>query len=93
MLPVLLEKHIEPERIPMDILIVATKSCHHRPEMERWLQQMDLDYRVAYVEDEPEQAARFQIRHSPNLVIDDELVFRGLPSRQAFEQRLKQDVA
>jgi glutaredoxin len=72
----------------MNILIIATKSCHHRPDMESWLQQMGLDYRVAYVEDEPEQAERFQIQSSPNLILDEELVFEGMPSFPEFEQRL-----
>lgn len=77
----------------MNVLIIATKSCHHRPEMERWLREMDLDYHIVYIEDEPERAERFQIQHSPSLIIDEELIFEGMPSFEEFEQRLSREVA
>ncbi|MEX0601659.1 MAG: thioredoxin family protein [Rhodothermales bacterium] len=77
----------------MDLLIIATKTCHHRPDMERWLQEMGLEYHTVYVEDEPRQAEHFGIQHSPNLIIDDELIFRGMPSAGEFEERLHQEQA
>lgn len=77
----------------MDIVLFATKSCPHRPLMEGWLRGLDVAYRVAYAEEEPEETARLGIQHSPCLVIDGELVFQGMPSSAEFESRLRRELA
>lgn len=64
----------------MNVLIIATKSCSHRPTMEQELRDLGVEYDVVYAEEDPEIITKFAIRHSPNLVIDDEVVCRGLPS-------------
>lgn len=74
----------------MKVLIVATRRCSHRPNLERTLQNLNIGYEVIFVEDRPEVAERFGIRHSPNVVVDEKVVFRGQPSegelRAFFEQ-------
>lgn len=72
----------------VDIILFATRSCPHRPVMERWLRELGLEYRLAYVEDHEREADRYGIRQSPSLVVEDELVFRGLPSQGEFNERL-----
>lgn len=64
----------------MNVMIIATKSCSHRSAMEHELQDLGIEYHVVYVEDDPQIAARYAIRHSPNIIINDEIVCRGLPS-------------
>lgn len=64
----------------MDIKIVATRMCSHRADLERELQDLGVDYELLIVEENPEVAERFGLRHSPNLVVDDEVAFRGQPS-------------
>ncbi|MBZ0179105.1 MAG: thioredoxin family protein [Melioribacteraceae bacterium] len=63
----------------MDILILATKNCAHRPILERELKDLDVNYKVKYVEDDPEAMEKYQIRNSPNLVVNEEVVFRASP--------------
>lgn len=70
------------------ITLFATRSCPHRPAMERLLRELGLKYRLAYVEDHEREADRYGVRQSPSLVVDDELVFRGLPSRREFNEKL-----
>lgn len=72
----------------MDVLVFATKSCPHRAHMERWLRELDVDFRLVFVDDEPERAESFALHHSPSLVIDGELVFHGMPSSADFLERL-----
>lgn len=74
----------------MKIIVFATKSCPHRPHMEGWLQELDLDYQLAYVEDHEEEAERYGVGHSPCLIVDDELVFQGMPSEAEFIERLRE---
>jgi glutaredoxin len=64
----------------MNVIIIATKSCSHRPTMEHELKDLGVEYNVIYVEENPKIVTKYAIRHSPNLVIDDEVVCRGLPS-------------
>lgn len=64
----------------MNVKIIATRACTHRPNLERELADLGVDYELIIVEEAPEIAQRFGIRHSPNLVVDDEVVFRGQPS-------------
>ena len=64
----------------MDVLIIATKACTHRVSLEQELDCMQIEHRVWFVEDCPDLVHRFGLRHSPNLVVDDELVFRKQPT-------------
>jgi hypothetical protein len=41
---------------------------------------LGITYERIYAEDRPQLAQRLSIRHSPNLIVDDRVVFRGQPS-------------
>lgn len=64
----------------MDVMIIATKACTHRAQLEKELISLQIPYRVYFVEDSPDLVQKFGIRHSPNLVVDDEVVFRKQPT-------------
>lgn len=64
----------------MDVMIVATRACMHRRNLERELQHLLIPYRVCFVEECPDLVQKFGIHHSPNLVVDDEIVFRKQPT-------------
>lgn len=63
----------------MKVQIMASRDCSHRPNLERELNDLGIDYELVFVEDRPQLAHRLGIRHSPNLVVDDQVVFRGQP--------------
>ena len=48
--------------------------------MGKELECLQIPYRVCYVEGCPELVQKVSIRHSPNLVVDDEIVFRRQPT-------------
>ncbi len=64
----------------MDVLIVATKNCSHCKNMSKELDDLGIKHHVVYAEDDAELCQQLQIRHSPNLVIDGEVVFRRQPT-------------
>lgn len=64
----------------MDVLIIATKNCTHRQNLEKELACLHIPYRVCYVEEHPDLVQKFNIRHSPNLVVDDQIIFRDQPT-------------
>ena len=74
----------------MDVMIIATKACTHRKNLEKELECLRIPYHVNFVEDDAGLIQRFGIRHSPNLVVDDEVVFRKQPTEvelRVFFQR------
>jgi hypothetical protein len=64
----------------MDVMIIATKACSHRQNLEKELESLHIPYRVYFVEDHADLVEKFSIRHSPNLIVDDEVVFRKQPT-------------
>ena len=64
----------------MDVMIVATKACTHRKNLEKELDHLRITYRTYFVEDRADLVEKFDIRHSPNLVVDEEVVFRKQPT-------------
>lgn len=66
----------------MSVKIIATKTCSHCPNLERELRDLGIRYEVVFVEDHPETVAQYGIRHSPNLVVEEQVVFRGQPSER-----------
>ncbi len=72
----------------MDVLIVATKNCSHCANLARELDDLGVEYRLAYVETEPELVKKYAIRHSPNLIVDDEVKFRRQPTEHELRECL-----
>jgi glutaredoxin len=81
----------------MDVIIAVTKSCGHCPILKRELDQMEIPYRVHYLEEHPELVDRFNLRGSPNIIVDDDLKFRKMPEipelREFFRHRKKTENA
>ncbi len=65
----------------MNVLILATKNCSHRPTLEKSLNDLGVTYQVTYVEDDPEAMEKYQIQNSPNLILNGEVVFRASPTK------------
>ena len=64
----------------MEVTIIATKACTHRKNLEKELEHLQIPYRTCFVEDCADLVEKFSIRHSPNLVVDDQVVFRKQPT-------------
>ena len=64
----------------MNVMIIATKTCTHRQNLEKELEHLQIPYRVCFVEDHANLVEQFAIQHSPNLIVDGEVVFRKQPT-------------
>ncbi|OZA22351.1 MAG: thioredoxin family protein [Hydrogenophilales bacterium 17-61-9] len=64
----------------MNVKIVATKGCSHCLGLQHELRDMGVVCEVLFVEDHPDVVATHGIRHSPNILVNDKVVFRGQPS-------------
>lgn len=70
----------------MKVQIIATHQCSHRANLERELNDLGVVYEVAFVEEDPDLIPHYQIRHSPNLVVDGQVVCRGQPTEAQLRE-------
>lgn len=68
----------------MDVIIAVTRSCQHCPILKRELDHMNIPYRVHYLEEHPEWVEKFDLKGSPNVIVDGELIFRKMPGLSEF---------
>lgn len=73
----------------MEVQIIATHACRHRLDLERELLELGIPFDLVFVEDNQDLVGRYQIRHSPNLVIDGVVVFRGQPTEGQLRELFK----
>ena len=64
----------------MNVKIVATKNCSHSAGLQHELRDIGIHFEVIFVEEHPDFAQAHGIRHSPNLLVNDEVIFRGQPT-------------
>lgn len=64
----------------MKVQLLVTKNDFNLPNLEHEFKDLGIKYEVAYVEDHPELVSALNIRHSPNIIVDGELVFQRQPS-------------
>lgn len=72
----------------MEIQLVCTRGCSHRPNLEHELNELGVTYELIFVEDRPDMAERLGIRHSPNIVIDGVLACSGQPDEAELRRLL-----
>lgn len=70
----------------MDVIIIATKGCSHCHHFSREQDDLGITHKIVDAEDEPGLCEKYAIRHSPNLLVDGEIIFRG----QVDETRLRE---
>ncbi len=73
----------------MNVQIIATHQCTHRPNLERELGELGVPFEVIFIEENPDNILHYQIRHSPNLVVDGRVVCRGQPTEAQLHDLIK----
>ncbi len=72
----------------MDIYIIATKGCSHCANLKRELENLGYQSEIKFAEEHPDLVQKFSIRHSPNLIINEEVVFRHQPTEAELKEVL-----
>jgi len=57
----------------MKILLLTSKTCHFI-DVEKELNVLGFSYQRCEIEDHPELAQRFGVRHCPTLIVDEQRV-------------------
>ncbi len=78
----------------MEIILAATRTCHHRPILESEFKKNGVSYQVRYFEDHPEMVESLGYKESPVVIVDGEVRFRGMPEiteLHRFVEELNED--
>jgi rhodanese-related sulfurtransferase/glutaredoxin len=70
----------------MEISIAATKTCPHRPILENELKHARLPFKVIYFDEHPELLEKYQLKHSPLLIVDEQVESIGMPGMEKIEE-------
>lgn len=73
-----------------DVKIIATKMCAHCANLVREFKDLGVDCEVLFIEDHPGLVEQHAIRHSPNVMIDGQVVCRGQPTTAELRTLLTQ---
>ena len=69
----------------MNVMIMATKDCSHCKNLSKELEDIGIEHNVIYCEEVPDLVKKYSIRHSPNLIVDGEVVFRKQPTEDELK--------
>lgn len=75
----------------MNVKIVATKSCSHCSGLQHELSDIGIPFEVLFVEEHPDLVVLHSIRHSPSILVNDEVIFRGQPTPHELRQFFSKD--
>ena len=67
-------------------MIMATKNCSHCKNFSRELDDIGIEHDVVYCDDNPELVQKYGIRHSPNMIVNGEVVFRKQPTEGELKE-------
>ncbi len=70
----------------MKVQLLVTKTDFSLPNLEKEFREIGVTYEVEYIEEHPDLVQSLNIRHSPNILVDGELVFRYQPSEEELKQ-------
>lgn len=74
----------------MNVEIAVVRPCRHCQIIEAELKKLGIPYSIPYVEDDAELQKKYNIKGAPNILVDGELVFRGMPSISDLREYLKE---
>ena len=70
----------------MEILIAATRTCQHRSLLEHVLQIAWLPHKIIYFEDHPKILEKYQLQHSPLLIVDEKVESISMPGTDKINE-------
>lgn len=69
-----------------EVTIAVSKTCPHRQILARYFEEHGIPCTVKYIEENPEFAREHELTRSPNVLVDGEVVCRGMPTPEELER-------
>lgn len=68
------------------VTIAVTETCPHRQVLTRYFEAHGIPCEVKYIEESPEFGREHELTRSPNVLVENEVVCRGMPSPDELER-------
>ena len=72
----------------MKVEVLTTPGCATCSTLEKMLDEMNINYSIIDVSENPEYLKKFPIFMAPGLVINDSLAYVGIPKKHELESIL-----
>ncbi len=69
-----------------EVTVAVTKTCPHRQVLTKYFEEHGIPCRVRYIEEEKGFAEKHGLTRSPNILVGDEVVCRGMPTPEELER-------
>ena len=74
----------------MKVLILTTPGCSNCGILEKMLDELNIQYEIIDVTENPEYLEKYPIFTAPGLVINEKLEFTGIPKLDILKKKLSQ---
>ena len=69
-----------------EVTLAVSRTCPHRQVLAKYFEEHGVACKVRYIEDEPGFAREHDLTRSPNVLVDNEVVCRGMPAPEELER-------
>ncbi len=69
-----------------EVTVAVTKTCPHRQVLTKYFEEHKIPCKVKYIEENQEFADQHRLTRSPNVLVDNEVVCRGMPTPEELER-------
>ncbi|RDJ31196.1 MAG: thioredoxin family protein [Crenarchaeota archaeon] len=73
----------------LKIEVLTTPDCSSCSRLEEMLDKMGVSYDIIDVTQKPEYLEKYPIYTAPGLVVNDKLVYTGIPKKEELESLIK----
>jgi len=68
------------------VTVAVTKTCPHRQVLTKYFEEHSIPCNVKYIEENKEFSRAHELTRSPNVLVDNEVVCRGMPTPEELER-------
>jgi predicted thioredoxin/glutaredoxin len=68
------------------VTLGVTKTCPHCQVLTKYFEEHGVPCKVKFIEEDPEFSQKHDLTRSPNVLVNDEVVYRGMPTPEELER-------
>ena len=69
-----------------EVTLAVSRTCPHRQVLTKYFEERGIPCKVKFIEENPEFAREHELTRSPNVLVNNEVVCRGMPTPEELER-------
>lgn len=69
-----------------EVTVAVSRTCPHRQVLTKYFEEHGIPCNVKYIEENEEFSKEHGLTRSPNVLVDNEVVCRGMPTPEELER-------